>query len=398
MSSPSSSQSSVNFSRPFSRQTIITSFTVSNSENSTLTPPSPTLSIRTSFFFNHSAEVVPTRNPTNASNYADSLIALYNYSSSDSDYTTAMHDSIPPYTGPLSPPHAQHSRYYAHALTPTERSSLASGVQNHNHRSWTHPSDLLLYHASRLHLTDSMNPAVKQNVEEWLDHQQRIVEKAELLRKRKRQRVSKIPGLLRRKTVDSLEKLDNVKGTEQMKGVWGDEVYGTPHAAWSTPMLRSHTETETMVPLTASVPAVPQIRVSSARPATVYQPFEPSPVNSRSSSATRNSVYIHSTLTPLGTARTPENHTPRPEITFDAFLAPHKSGKGEAYRGAENADMAGKGKKNRWSRLFRVIERKMLGIEKGRGWGGGVAKGSRDVVRISGVEVWRGSRVSVEEM
>jgi hypothetical protein len=27
----------------------------------------------------------------------------------------------------------------------------------------------------------------------------------------------------------------------------------------------------------------------------------------------------------------------RPDVTFDSFLEPHASGKGEAYRGAENA-------------------------------------------------------------
>jgi hypothetical protein len=28
---------------------------------------------------------------------------------------------------------------------------------------------------------------------------------------------------------------------------------------------------------------------------------------------------------------------PRPDVTFDSFLEPHVSGKGEAYRGTENA-------------------------------------------------------------
>lgn len=56
-----------------------------------------------------------------------------------------------------------------------------------------------------------------------------------------------------------------------------------------------------------------------------------------------------SSFTPSPLGKENEGHKATPDVTFDQFLVRHKSGKGEAFRGADNAMNEENGKKKRMS-------------------------------------------------
>jgi hypothetical protein len=76
----------------------------------------------------------------------------------------------------------------------------------------------------------------------------------------------------------------------------------------------------------ASPSPVSHTRAASTGDYFSYRPYQPTPSSCGNSSRVRSPFSNRASI-----------HQHNPDTTFDAFLVPHKSGKGEAYRGGANA-------------------------------------------------------------
>jgi hypothetical protein len=242
------------------------------------------------------------------------------------------------------------ARYYSHALSEEDKHALAVGEMNHNLREWK-LEDVQRFHDSRLDLIHPGPEGQKAMIEKLMDDREKS-EKV-LANVKKRGHVSH--SLFRRQTGGNAVGASNVNLRQ----------------AYESPRIVRHSS----APVTpaAGSPISPQASLSrgfgASTPTLVFTPpcgdsegasqeenaqaaqvpdrtddYFVQPIarrsqspHSRSSSSNRVSTYISSPLNPQAAPYRPPNHRPRPDVTFDSFLAPHMSGKGEAFRGAENA-------------------------------------------------------------
>lgn len=263
------------------------------------------------------------------------LTGYDNLSSSDDNADTPF-TPYTPYTPP--PESSKAARYYSHALSNEDRLALAQGELNHNLQTWA-PEDLVKHHESRKLLVPQGVGANKlrkmeafAKIEEEKKHSQRALDK-------------KVRG----KALLPSFHLTNDKGQQ------GYIAYH-PQASQSMYDLRS---ASTLVPQPSRhVPASPTPvrtlrRKYSWEPEQApsnphqnvrtaggidsgYSSFQPGPEKLLTpSSRTSNRVPSSRVFNPLLNKDTAQQHDP--DMTFDTFLVPHKSGKGEAYRGSNNA-------------------------------------------------------------
>jgi hypothetical protein len=245
------------------------------------------------------------------------------YRGSSSSSSSAHHLQVP---APV-----KCARYYSHALSTEDKDALTYGEHIHNLKPYT-PKDVVMHHDSRKDLIPQGHGADKLRKMEALAHiEQDKQYSQQAIDKKKVRRSSLLPAL----------RLTNEHGKDA-------------HVVYHSQASQS------MYDLRTFNPAVPQLHmdasVSSLQPPMFRKfSFDESPPSLsshvRATSAgdyfmRRNSVYqglltppssnasphhMHSPLAP------PTDHQRDPSATFDAFLVPHKSGKGEAFRGAPNA-------------------------------------------------------------
>lgn len=248
------------------------------------------------------------------------------------EFTSPISDDEPAF--PEESLHQHHTeqdikkgRYYSYALSEEDKQALSVGEKNHNLKEWA-PKDLLKYQASRVDLVPhcaNRGDMIASVLEDWLQ---------------------------------SEKLLEN-----QVSGFWGTQsmkMTPVPPARMVTYRKQTHrAASQSMVDLRAS-----------STPISTPSPLSPTPLSPQSLQVSRSYLNTHSrnvsvgdyfgprpalspsarhsnasTLTNTTAASRTRNrrmprrqpHQRKEDVTFDTFLVPHTSGKGEAYRGADNA-------------------------------------------------------------
>ncbi|KAK1907196.1 hypothetical protein P3342_005520 [Pyrenophora teres f. teres] len=209
--------------------------------------------------------------------------------------------------------------YYSQALTEEDKQALAYGKKNHNHKEWS-AMDLVTHHESRKHLVPCvMLKMDKVNALAAIEHDKQHSQRA----------------------------LSQVKDQEE-DATYSEQTQAS-HSTYN--LLPSPTPRRPSLPPSLSTPnfavdnASHERRQLHARATSSGDYFSQRP-------ARRSGAYRASRISPLasvsGTSsdsssrvRSPlaqeVQYRLNPEVTFDSFLAPHMSGKGEAFHDADNA-------------------------------------------------------------
>ncbi|KAF1938868.1 hypothetical protein EJ02DRAFT_353573 [Clathrospora elynae] len=254
------------------------------------------------------------------------------------------------------------ARYYAQTLSVPDKHALTTGEKNQNFKSWT-PKDAVMHHEARKDLVPRVMPkADKTNALAGIEHD-------------------------KQKSAQAFSRMTIKKEEDE-----GEATYEQPHqqlASKSTTDLRSssapapkllatlpvspHMVDEEMAPPRSSQHARaassgdyfshnPPGRVPGRRPVRHTRGHSPLASSSAPSSDTSN----HRVRSPL-TQEVPQ-HQHNPRVTFDAFLAPHKSGKGEAFHDTANAKKKPEGSpksaRSRLGRMSMPLLRRRGGLEE----------------------------------
>ncbi|KAF2256871.1 hypothetical protein BU26DRAFT_394529, partial [Trematosphaeria pertusa] len=212
-------------------------------------------------------------------------------------------------------PQPKKGRYYNNALSEEDKRALAVGEDNHNLKKWT-LKDLARYHESRVELV----PYGIENRDEVIAGMMYEKRRSEqYLARTEKENELTYNEQTRRQASKSMVDLRSVSAPVSMLSPL------SPVVAEQKPLLSPYSNHSGM----------------HARHASTGDYFS-ARHNRQPSLQSRRSFlsagYPERVRSPLATEVRPYEYSP--EITFDSFLAPHASGKGEAYRGAENAKMA----------------------------------------------------------
>lgn len=202
-------------------------------------------------------------------------------------------------------------RYYQNNLTDEDRQALTVSELNHNLREWTN-ADLANYHASRPELIPS-DEQREGRIQVFLNE-----------RRRSERMVFKVAHQSKQIVGSPLVRLEVVDEDE-------DETY------------------EVQARNAASRPSNPRV---SSTPNLSLTPTSPSAESSQSSFRfpdSQSSSGRRPGLRPgdrysfvsSSTSVDTQDFVARPDATFDSFLAPHKSGKGEAHKDSDQARKPG---------------------------------------------------------
>lgn len=241
----------------------------------------------------------------------------------DTTFSPIMDDPLADQLGeaPAPPMTFSKQRYYSHALSNEDKTALAIGDQNHNLKSWG-PEDAIHFHQGRL---DLAHQGVADRDVFVVARERELQDQQAKNAKKKKVRKFFSFGLLEKSKSSS-------KGTDTMQNPF----YRSSRPSTSSP----ESEFSLQNPSTSSLVGEPSLR---SVPATSLQSPSPRP------RAPKIHVRTPSTGDYFSRCRQPKRHisspltqevgcfTARPDITFDSFLSPHISGKGEAFRGADNA-------------------------------------------------------------
>lgn len=222
-------------------------------------------------------------------------------------------------------------RYYIHALSTEDKDALAHGEHNHNLKPYT-PKDMVMHHESRKELVPRGSGTDKlRKMEAFAQIEQDKQHSQQALNQKNVRRASQLPAF----------RLTNEHGKDDLIAY---------HAQMSQSMYNLRTSSIAAPQPQADYP-VPSLQPMVSRK---FSFDEPSPSLSSHTRATSTGNYFShrptSLLTPPSSSfnasrqRTrsplgpkPSTHQRDPSATFDAFLVPHKSGKGEAFRDTSNA-------------------------------------------------------------
>jgi hypothetical protein len=257
--------------------------------------------------------------------------------SSGSDKTAATKPALP----------SKKKRYYSQNLTEEDKNALTVGELNHNLKEWT-PNDLVRFQEGRLDLVH----AGLENREEWLALRQMEMQKSQEYVTQHRKREEEVRRYLRVPTftITAPERPAANKLQLQKSG----PLLRVPSSQVSSVASRKVGSPHSQAAEMSNVPPVSQVSEVSSQERPALPPVEvntQADARSGGSSSARprrrpGSYGFHDRgLQPPRPISGPLNgfgletppHEPRPDITFDSFLAPHISGKGEAFRGADNA-------------------------------------------------------------
>ena len=247
--------------------------------------------------------------------------------------------------GPLMPGYSfedipRPARYYAAALTEEDMRALTCGEKNHNLKEWC-GKDLITHHESRKDLVPRVMPKVEKTIalagiEHDKQHSQRAVTKVT-------DKVRQVFGLARIKIT-----ADNGKEEEpsfQRLPQTSQSAYDLRSIDASAPQPSSSSTRSSPTPKFSVENASIEHRSSHTRASSSGDYFSQRP--SRRTSAYPN----RSRISPLASPGPSSENSVRirsplaqevqfrhnPEVTFDSFLVPHKSGKGETHHNAVNA-------------------------------------------------------------
>ncbi|KAF1852006.1 uncharacterized protein K460DRAFT_269899 [Cucurbitaria berberidis CBS 394.84] len=201
------------------------------------------------------------------------------------------------------------ARYYSHALSDEDKQALIVGEKNHNLKEWT-PKDLVNHHESRSAL---------------LPHGMEKPDKTHA------------PADIDQDTQQSQRSLSKLADKEN------EPTYTeTQQSSQSLHDLRSSSMPPPQLPPISLTPLLfpdhppLELRAVHTRASSSGDYFSRTPgAPSSHPSSGRNSGTSSRVRSPLSKEFQPFQHNP--QTTFDAFLAPHKLGKGEAYRDSDNA-------------------------------------------------------------
>ena len=228
---------------------------------------------------------------------------------------------------PLTSPPVKKGRYYGQALSQDDRQTLSHGVVNHNLKKWT-PKDMVLHHESRKGLVPHGHGI--SNLDK-LDALVSIQQEKELCQEAL-DKVCDLPGVTQNRTKTANGHKENLTHAPQVSQSMHDlrsaSASAPPESASPKHLTRTFSFDESPKNTHVRAASSGDYFARQARPTRALRRRlrEPSPATSDASSRVRS---------PL-TKEVPQ-HTHNPEVTFDAFLAPHTSGKGEAFLGAINA-------------------------------------------------------------
>lgn len=227
---------------------------------------------------------------------------------------------------------AKTARYYEHALSNEDSFALVEGMKNHNVREWA-PQDMFDYHEARKELG--------LPIAEKLDRAQ-MVAGSEQEKRRSQDTISKMAGKVGRFT-----KLSRTMVTEADHG--REDVSTKPQPQNGPKSLKSLHSSVLQLPPVLLIPPILASKTSLNERQTHTRLLSHNDVFPRSTESNYRTTHGFSPQHFLeyrsdrsGRLRSPLTREvlpfqANPEITFDPFLAPHKAGKGEAFRGSENA-------------------------------------------------------------
>ncbi|KAJ6286180.1 hypothetical protein J3E71DRAFT_374666 [Bipolaris maydis] len=247
-------------------------------------------------------------------------------------------------------------RYYSTALSKEDRHALSHGEKNHNLQQWT-GWDLVRYHESRRSLIPQVMPKVEKmkalaDIDHGKQYSQRAMAKAKAKAKVKDRVLDKVRGMFRVPHIKMTTTTDT--GKEYQESTYTQSTHGhrstssSPAGLLASP---SRSPCSTSLALDSSNPRPSSSSSSSSSSNSDY--FSHRPTHGASSS----SYHYHRRICPLALSpgppsdssstrvRSPLAHQvsfqPNPNITFDTFLAPHKSGKGEVLHEVAGAKKGG---------------------------------------------------------
>ncbi|CAO2650879.1 Nn.00g091760.m01.CDS01 [Neocucurbitaria sp. VM-36] len=238
---------------------------------------------------------------------------------------------------------AKKTRYYAHALSNEDKQALAVGEMNHNLKEWT-ARDLVNHHEARKSLVPrGMAKLQDTNALAGLEEDRQRSQRALPKFASKVRHYTKLPWI--KVTFEEPEKIESAY-TPPQHGSRSMGDLGSASAAAPVPQLLSPTLLSPLI--LADHPALEQraSHTCAANSTGDYFTFPPRPSSSHPSSSGHNSGTSSRVRSPLSNEFLA--FQPNPQITFDAFLAPHKLGKGETHRDSENAKKEKKTKEEKW--------------------------------------------------
>ncbi|PSN61296.1 hypothetical protein BS50DRAFT_639534 [Corynespora cassiicola Philippines] len=254
-------------------------------------------------------------------------------------------------------------RYYSYALARDDHISLMVGERNHNHKQWT-LKDMVEFQKSRVDIVpvglkdrDEILEQIMYDAarcQQLLLHSERQVSPFNVLRQLTSPTTPKEDGKTdvtqaarlrqsqRTKSAPSLSMMTNPPMDHSRRmasyGNWDHSRRLSSHALSDHPYRSSF---HGIPPRTSSYG--PPSRTSSHRPPPAHLRHTSSSDVFRTRRQGRH-LSVHASqlsrgFTPTHSRLASEVRTfePNPSVTFDSFLSPHSSGKGEAYRGANNA-------------------------------------------------------------
>jgi hypothetical protein len=253
-------------------------------------------------------------------------------------------------------PPATKGRYYSHALSDLDKHALAKGEENHNLKDWT-PTDLLQYQDSRIELV----PYCENRIEVLtaIAQDKRCSEQFLLQVKTTRQFLLQLFNgenfqVTADKKVRQSEGLPLIKLNPDQIGniATYNDAQATQRASLGSDATQSMIDLRLpssfvpMPPLPSSTLGKRPVssnagggglnRRSRVRPSSNGDSFAGRHGRHSSSQSGNSTLSTNSS----NRVRSPLVHEYKAEVTFDSFLAPHRSGKGETFRDFVNTEVA----------------------------------------------------------
>jgi predicted protein tyrosine phosphatase len=245
-------------------------------------------------------------------------------------------------SGSLEPSAAEkpfnRERYYRQALTDNDKHALAIGEKQPGAKDWT-MDDVIRMQKSRLDTLHPGIPAYKEFVEVRRDE---VEEAEQALGMKKQQKQNRFSGLLTPRITLTPADAYPLRLTSQSEA--------DLHQALSVQRNRS-SEAPPLPPLPPSF--LSQASQGEEVPGHV-RAVSTGDISQRRSRI-RPGPPRRIVSSPLAVEVQP--YEVKPEVTFDKFLSPHASGKGEAYRGAANAKKEGSPRKGSTNKLSKRLSK-----------------------------------------
>jgi hypothetical protein len=213
------------------------------------------------------------------------------------------------------------ARYYATALSKDDIQALVRGEKNHNLKQWL-PKDLVIHHESRKDLVPRVMPKVEKiialaDIEHGRRYSQRAMIKTEEKTMDKVRRTFRLPRI----KVTTYNGKEDHEFTSVQSALDFCSTSSSPVELPPSPS-RNHTRSASSSDYFSHRPAHQTTTSHHRRISSLALSSGPS-----SDSSTRVRSPLAQEI----------QHRHNPEVTFDSFLAPHKSGKGETFHDTVDA-------------------------------------------------------------